>query len=153
MMTKFDSMLGNERRLQALTGLDRATFDAFLPVFTAAMERYLATTTLDGYVREGDRAITYANSPLPTSTDRLLFILSYLKLNPIQEAHGQMFGMSQSNVSKWARLLLELLSAALANQRVLPARTTAELAAYLQTPEAQQTTSPPLFIRMEPSDP
>jgi hypothetical protein len=153
MMVKFDSMLRNERRLQALTGLNRPTFDAFLPAFTAAMERYLARTTLDGYVREGDRAITYANSPLPTPTDRLLFILSYLKLNPLQEAHGVMFGMSQSNVSKWARLLLEILSAALASQHVLPARTTAELAAYLQTIETQQsTTSPPLFTRTEPSD-
>src|SRR6266536_1421782 len=115
-MTKFISMLQNERRLRALTGLDFATFMALLPAFTMAMERYLARYTLDGYLREGDRAITYTNSPLPSAEDRLLFILTYLKQNAIQELQGQLFGMSQSNVSKWVRLLLEILTMALASQ-------------------------------------
>ena len=70
-MTKLSSMLENERRLRALTGLDRATFMALLPTFTRAMERYLTHYTLDGYLRESDRAITYANSPLPSPEDRL----------------------------------------------------------------------------------
>src|SRR6266487_3435011 len=131
-MPTFDTMLQNERRLRALTGLDTATFLAFLPHFAQAMEDYLQHTTLDGYLREGDRAITYINSPLPTPADRLLFILTYLKQNPIQELHGQLFGMSQSNVSKWVRLLLDILSSALAHQHLLPARTAAELAAYLR---------------------
>jgi hypothetical protein len=119
---------------------------ALLPTFTGAMEHYLKHYTLDGYVRESDRAITYKNSPLPSSEDRLLFILIYLKQNPIQEAHGQLFAMTQSNVSKWVALLLTILNRALADQQVLPARTTSELAAQLQTdttpidPEA-----PPFF--------
>src|SRR6266542_7036868 len=145
-MPKFDTIPQNERRLRALTGLDTATFLAFLPHFAQAMEDYLQHTTLDGYLREGDRAITYANSPLPTPADRLLFILTYLKQNAIQELHGQLFDMSQSNVSKWVRLLLDILNTALARQGVLPARTAAELAAHLQAetplcdPEA-----PPFF--------
>jgi hypothetical protein len=116
------------------------------------MERYLQRTTLDGFIREGDRAITYANSPLPTPQDRLLFILTYLKQHAIQEVHGQLFGMSQSNASKWVRLLLNLLNSALASQRLLPARTAAELAAMLQAettpldPEA-----PPFFVTTEPN--
>jgi hypothetical protein len=152
-MPKFDSILQNERRLRAFTGLDIATFTDFLPHFTLAMERYLHRTTLDGYIREGDRAITYANSPLPTPHDRLLFILTYLKQNAIQEVHGQLFDMSQSNVSKWVRLLLDILNSALASQRLLPARTAADLAAMLQAeitpldPEA-----PPFFATMEPND-
>jgi len=96
------------------------------------MEYYLSRSTLDGYIREGDRVITYANSPLPTPADRLLFILSYLKQNNIQEVHGQRFDMSQSNVSKWVRLLLDLLNDTLAAQRLLPARTADELAAQLR---------------------
>jgi hypothetical protein len=152
-MPKFDRILQNERRLRAFTGLDTATFSDFLPHFTRAMVRYLQRTTLDGYIREGDRAITYANSPLPTPADRLLFILTYLKQNTIQEVHGQLFGMSQSNVSKWVRLLLDILNSALASQDLLPARTATELAAMLQAettpfdPEA-----PPFFARMEPND-
>ena len=152
-MPKFDSILQNERRLRAFSGLDTATFNDFLPHFTLAMERYLSHTTLDGYLREGDRAITYTNSPLPTPADRLLFILTYLKQNAIQEVQGQLFAMSQPNVSKWVRLLLDILNSALASQRLLPARTAAELAASLQAeaplldPEA-----PPFFARMAPND-
>ena len=149
-MAKFEALLQNERRLRAMTGLDSRTFMALLPAFTAAMETYLAHTTLDGYRREGERAITYANSPLPTATDRLLFILTYLKQNPIQEVQGHLFGMSQSNVSKWVRLLLEILGRALGEQQLLPTRTAAELAAYLQTTAgALEPEAPPFFVKME----
>src|SRR5215216_1639544 len=144
-MPKFDSILQNERRLRAFTGLDMATFMNFLPHFTLAMQRYLDHTTLDGYLREGDRAITYANSPLPTSADRLLFILTYLKQNAIQQVHGHLFGLSQSNVSKWVRLLLDILDDALAAQRLLPARSSAELAARLRDETLELDPEAPLF--------
>ena len=103
-MPKFDSILQNERRFRAFRGLDTATFTDFLPHFTCSMERYLQHTTLEGYLREGDRAISYANSPLPTPAERLLFILTSLKQNASQEVHGQLLRMSQSTVSKWVRL-------------------------------------------------
>jgi hypothetical protein len=151
-MIKFISMLQNERRLRALTGLDFAMFMELLPAFTTAMERYLTRYTLDGYLRESDRAITYTNSPLPSPEDRLLFILTYLKQNAIQEAHGQLFAMTQSNVSKWVALLLTILDRTLADQWVLPARTTAELAAQLQadnTPADPE--APPFFAMMAPN--
>jgi hypothetical protein len=144
-MPKFDTILQNERRLRAFTGLDTATFTDFLPDFTRAMQHYLNHSTLDGYVREGDRAIIYANSPLPTPADRLLFILTYLKQNAIQEVHGQLFGMSQSNVSKWVRLLLDILNDALAAQRLLPARNAVELAARLRDETLELDPEAPLF--------
>jgi hypothetical protein len=151
-MPKFDSIVQQERRLRAFTGLDQATFTDFLPHFTSAMERYLQHTTLDGYIRDGDRAITYANSPLPTPQDRLVFILTYLKQNAIQEVHGQLFGMSQPNVSKWVRLLLSILETALATQSLLPARSAAELATRLQSESLQlDPEAPPFFATMEPN--
>jgi len=152
-MPKFDTILHHQRRLRAFIGLDTAAFTDFLPHFTLAMERYLNHTTLDGYLREGDRAITYATSPLPTPAARLLFILTYLKQNAIQEVHGQLFGMSQSNVSKWVRLLLDILNMALASQSLLPARTAAELAAHLQTEiEPSDPEAPPFFAKMARND-
>jgi hypothetical protein len=152
-MPKFDTILQNERRLRAFTGLDMATFTGFLTHFTRAMEHYLNHSTLDGYIRESDRAITYANSPLPTPADRLLFILTYLKQNAIQEVHGQLFGMSQSNVSKWVRLLLDILNDALAAQRLLPARTAAELAAQLRAETVELDPEAPLFsVKMAQND-
>lgn len=147
-MGKFDEILQNERRLRAMTGMDQAMFAALLPYFTTAMEEHLAHETLDGYIRTGERAITYANSPLPTPSDRLIFILTYLKQNAIQEVHGQLFGMSQSNVSKWIRTLLTILSRALALQGHLPARNAAALRAYLETQEPFGDPEKPPFLPM-----
>src|SRR4029079_9855872 len=65
--------------------------------------------------------------------DKLLFILTYLKVNPTQEIHGQMFDMSQSNVSKWFHLLHDVLNVALKQQNFIPARTAQELANLLQS--------------------
>ena len=152
-MPKFDAILQNERRLRAFTGLSMSMFTSFLPHFANAMQHYLNHSTLDGYIREGDRAITYTNSPLPTPADRLLFILSYLKQNAIQEVHGQLFGMSQPNVSKWVRLLLDILDHALAAQRLLPARTAAELAEQLRAELVELDPEAPLFsARMAQND-
>lgn len=152
-MGKFDTIIEHDQRLRAMTGFDQSLFAAFLPYFTTAMNAYLETTTLDGYIREGERAITYANSPLPTPSDRLLFILTYFKQNPIQEVQGQLFGMSQSNVSKWVRMLLPILTQTLAHQGLIPARTAAELRAYLDSlPPSDDPEKPPLFATMARSD-
>jgi hypothetical protein len=43
---------------------------------------------------------------------KLLFILTYLKPNPIQAVQGQLFGMSQSNAGKWIHLRHPVLNQA-----------------------------------------
>jgi hypothetical protein len=70
----------------------------------------MATRTIDGYPRTGRRYRAYANGPLPTTADKLLFILSDVKQNPIQELRGQLFGMSQSHTNKWLHLLHAVLN-------------------------------------------
>jgi hypothetical protein len=37
--------------------------------------------------------------------DKLLFMLTSLQQNPIQEVPGQLFGMSQANAHTWMQLL------------------------------------------------
>jgi DDE superfamily endonuclease/Helix-turn-helix of DDE superfamily endonuclease len=138
-MPKYHKILQNPRRLRAMTGLDRDAFDHLHSHFQHALEQLMARQTIDGYVREGRRFTSYRNSPLPTAEDKLLFILTYLKINPIQEMQGQMFDMSQSNVSKWFHLLHDVLNLALAQQHNLPARNAQELAKLLQS--AADTTS------------
>ena len=85
--------------------------------------------------------------------DKLLFILTYLKQNPIQEVQGQLFGMSQSNANKWIHLLHPVLNQALADQELLPARTADDLAAMLTTPPTEAPSPSPLFFRMGPNAP
>ena len=80
--------------------------------------------------------------------DKLLFILSYLKHNPIQELQGQLFGMSPSNANKWIHLLHAVSNQAIAAHALLPSRTAAELAALLTKHKAAATSTSPLFGMM-----
>lgn len=151
-MAKYADIINHERRLRAFTGLTFAQFTALACPFTTTMERYLQRYTLDGYVREGNRAITYANSPLPSGEDRLLFIMTHLKQNTTQEVHGQLFGMTQSNANKWIHFLMDMMDRTLAVQQCLPARTAQELAAQLQAdPWPEHADAPPLFSMTEPN--
>jgi Helix-turn-helix of DDE superfamily endonuclease len=144
-MVKYHSILQNSSRLRAMTGLTSDEFRALLPAFQQAFDSYLRDHTIDGYLRDGRRYTTYQNSPLPSIEDKLLFILTYLKNNPIQEMQGQVFGMSQSNVSKWKQLLHIVLNCALGQQDVLPARDAATLAAQLRTESPTDAESATLF--------
>ena len=54
--------------------------------------------------------------------DKLLFILNYLKTNPLQESHAQHFGMQQSQANHYIHLLLPLVKQSLADCGELPAR-------------------------------
>jgi len=77
--------------------------------------------------------------------DKLLFILTYVKQNPIQEVQGQLFGMSQSNANKWIHLLHPVLNRALADQELLPARTADDLATMLAMPPTKLLLPRPFF--------
>lgn len=79
----------------ALTSLTVEEFQALLPAFEDAFQAQMARWTLEGKLRQNRRYTPYANSPLPTPAKRLLFILSYLKQNPTQAYHGQLFALPQ----------------------------------------------------------
>jgi hypothetical protein len=66
--------------------------------------------TIDGQPRTSRRYRAYDNCPLPTMADKRLFILTYLKQNPIQEVQGQLFGMSQSHANTWIHVLHPVLN-------------------------------------------
>lgn len=138
--------------LRAMTGLTQPEFLALLPHFEQAFLTYMAHHTSDGQPRTSRRYSTDDNTPLPTMADKLLFMLTYLKQNPIQEVQGQLFGMSQSNAKKWLHLLPTVLNRALAQQALLPARTADDLAGLLAPRQAAGVSPPPLFGRMGRND-
>jgi hypothetical protein len=113
--------------LQAMTGLSEQEFTALLPLFEHALAAYLQDRTIDGQPRTSRRYRAYAHCPLPTLADKLLFILTYVKQNPLQALQGQLLGMSQSNANTWMHLLHTVLNRALAHQELLPARNVDDL--------------------------
>src|ERR687897_1344408 len=144
-MPSYEEVTQRAGSLRSMTGLTEAEFMALLPHFEQALVASMQHRTIDGNPRTSRRYSTYDTCPLPTMADKLLFILTYLKQNPIQEVQGQLFGMSQANANKWIHLLHPVLNQALADQQLLPARTAEEFAAMVAPPAADGRSGPPLL--------
>ena len=151
-MPRYEDVIQRTGSLRAMSGLTEQEFTALLPPFEHAYAAYMHDHTIDGQPRTSRRYSTYGTCSLPTMADRLLFILTYVKQNPIQEVQGQLFGMSQSNANKWIHLLHTVLNLALAHQDVLPARTADEFATLLATTQTKDRPTSPLFGMMVLSD-
>jgi hypothetical protein len=139
--------------LRAMTGLTEAEFMALLPHFERALVVYMQDRTIAGQPRTSRRYRPYDNCPLPTIADKLLFMLTYVKQNPIQEVQGQLFGMSQSHAHTWIHLLHPVVNQASADQELLPAHTADGLTARLTTPPIEASAPSSLFFMMGPNDP
>jgi hypothetical protein len=146
-MPSDDEVTQRAGSLRSLTGLTEAEFHALLPPVEQAFVTYRQDRTIDGQPRTSRRYSTYGTCPWPTMADKRLFILTYLKQNPIQEVQGQLCGMSQSKANTWLHVLHPVLNQALADQERLPARTAAALAARFET-DGRSTT--PRFGMMAP---
>jgi Helix-turn-helix of DDE superfamily endonuclease len=144
-MPSYQEVTQRAGSLRAMMGLTAQEFTALLPLFEDALGAYLRDRTMDGQPRTSRRYSPYDNCPLPTLADKLLFILTSLKQNPIQEVQGQLFGMSQSNANKWIHLLHAVWNQALAHPERLPARTADDLAALRRTAQAKGESTPPLL--------
>jgi Helix-turn-helix of DDE superfamily endonuclease len=147
-MPSYEEVTQRAGSLRSMTGLTEAEFIALLAHFEHAFVVYMQDRTIDGQPRTSRRYTTYDTCPLPTTADKLLFILTYLKQNPIQQVQGQLFGMSQSNANKWIHLLHPVLNQALADQELLPARTADDLAAMLTTPPTEASAPSAIFFMM-----
>jgi hypothetical protein len=115
-------------RFRAMTGYDVQEFDELFLYFERAHDEYLSRYYINGKPRKGVRAhVIYTNSPLPTKEERLAFILSYLKLNPIQEQQADTFCMTQKQCNEFVHCLNEILKRALKLADVVPANSNAGL--------------------------
>src|SRR5437588_4309286 len=158
---KYVEVSQKELKFLDLTSLTVEEFGQLVPGFEEAFQERMNEWRLDGKRRSGRRYTTYANCPLPTPEDRLLFILVYLKTNVLQVVQGELFGLPQNKANQWIHTLLPALQTTLRTLGDAPARSLEQLAQRLglshelsepMEPEAQRQASPPLFAMMEPND-
>lgn len=118
---KYDKIRKNPKQLLSLTGFSLSEFEAFLPTFKYQWEEYHSHFTLKGKPRI---RISYGrkSSQLPCITDKLLFILSYMKNNPLQDYHATMFDMTQPQCNEWIHRLSDILYKTLKTLGELPDR-------------------------------
>ncbi len=121
-MLRYQAIKDKAYRVLDLTSLTVDEFEQLVEPFETAFVRHMQQWTMEGKPRTGRSYSQYATCPLPTPEDRLLFILSYLKVAALQVAHGAMFDMSQSNANKWLHVLLVVLHQTLLDLGDLPAR-------------------------------
>ncbi len=110
-MLTYPELQKNATRFLSMTGLTVPEFEALLPSFAEAwaadVARRASAKLRQRKVGGGRKAI------LHSTADKLLFILVYCKLYPLQEAQGAFFGLSQSQTNEWIHRLAPLLQAAL----------------------------------------
>lgn len=93
---KYEDWQKKQNRFLAMTGYSIEDFHRLQPYFEQAHNDYLSEYHLNGKRRSGLRSyVMYRNSPLPSIAERLCFILSYYKLNPLQEQQADLFGIEQ----------------------------------------------------------
>ena len=117
---------------QCFTGLTLAAFYELLPSFEQAYEADLdkrdkARERKRQRERGGGR-----NGAQPSLEDKLLFILFYFKVYPVQEVQGYVFGMSQTQAGEWLHRLTPILNQALGYEKQLPARKAQDIEQVLQ---------------------
>jgi hypothetical protein len=122
------------------TSLTLDEFQQLVPPFEAAFQAHMAAWRLDGKPRTARQFAVYKNCPLPTSEDRLFFLLTYLKTYSLQVVQGRLFGMGQSKANQWIHVLLPVLLAALRTLGDAPTRSLAALAQRLGVAEADAAT-------------
>ena len=121
-MLRYASERDKANQILNLTSLTVEQFEQLVEPFEQAFVRYMQQWTMEGKPRTARAYTPYANSPLPSAQDRLLFVLSYLKVASLQVAHGAAFGMTQPNANKWLHLLLIVLHQTLRDLGDAPAR-------------------------------
>ena len=126
MQLRYEELLTKPERLLAWTGLTQEEIEQLQPSFAVAWEEHRKS-----YHRapESRKRSLGAGRPgqLRRVEDKLLFILVYFKVYPLQEVQATLFGLSQSQANEWIHRLTAVLQAALQRELHLPARDPATL--------------------------
>ncbi|WP_181308855.1 transposase family protein [Rufibacter sp. XAAS-G3-1] len=121
MPLRYSDISSEEKAIRSHTGLRGVEFKALAGKFEQEWEQYMRCFTWEGKPRER-QGKGRRNSVLGSIEDKLLFLLYYLKLNPLQEVLATAFGMGQPQASRWPEVLRARLIATLAKEKVLPER-------------------------------
>ena len=132
-MQEFKEIYTNEVRFLALTSLKPTEFSHLLCYFSPICEDYFECYDVFGKARKFRRFSEHGSSSLYGSSQKLFFMLTYLKTNALQEFIGTMFDLSQGKVSQWVKVLLPLLYKSLSKADCMPASTAEGLYKRLTT--------------------
>lgn len=115
-----------------MTGLMYTEFQQLLPPFQYAWDQYVQQHYVDRDNRQRQYGAGRPEATLVHIEDKLLFILYYVKVYPLQEILAFEFGMGQSTANAWIHILSEVLQKALDYGGYVPARDPKQLDTVLE---------------------
>ena len=117
----YEKIKDNPTQFTMLTSLTLEEFEVALAVSKRHWVSYYRYHSLEGKKRKlPNLKPEKATKTLPSTADKLLFSLSYLKNYPLQQFQAASFGILQTNVSQWVKLLHPLLQDSLYELGALP---------------------------------
>src|SRR5918992_5401236 len=120
-MLSYHTLKDKPRLLRAFTSLDREEFETLLIPFEQAWDAYVTDPSRHKKARK--RRYGGGRKPhLLAIEDKLLFMLFYVKVDPLQEVIAAFFGMSQGWANEWIHKLSPILESALGAALCLPER-------------------------------
>jgi len=131
MELRYENLKDKPETFLAFTGLNTKEFQILLQAFTLAWELYIQQNSLPPDVvpptngRTELRQRDYGGgrkARLSTCEEKLLFILVYFKIYPLQEVLAFHFDMSQSQACEWIHILSEVLRMSLKELCHIPER-------------------------------
>ena len=120
-MLSYHHLKDNPRALRTFTSLDQSAFEILLLSFEVAWNAYI----YDNHITKKTRQRRFGGgrkARLASTEDKLVFILIYFKVYPLQEVMASLFAMSQGRVNAWIHKLSALLQSALGHAQCLPER-------------------------------
>src|SRR5215813_15140603 len=108
--------------LLTMTSLTHAEFQQLLAHFQYAWDQYVPQHYVDRDDRQRQYGAGRSESTLVHIEDKLLFILYYVKVYPLQAILAFAFGMVQSTANAWIQIWSDVLQKALDHGGYLPER-------------------------------
>lgn len=132
-MIKYNKIKGTRYIFRSLTGINPEEFEKLLPSFEKAYANYEEAHYEKENDKKRERGIgAGSKAVLNTIEDKLLFILFYYRIYPVQIVQGFFFSMNQPCANKWIHRLSEVLKDALGYEMELPKRKPAKLELVLE---------------------
>lgn len=128
-MITFEKVKSNPSVFLSMTSLTVEEFQELCKFFDAAWTEHF------GVAKNPNPAGPGCPPVLKTIQDNLLFILFYVKLYPLQEIFGFLFGLSQSRANELIHELTEVLFIALENMSCMPERDPSKFACHIEGEE------------------
>ena len=138
MIFAYNQIKARPKLLLAMTGLTQDEFDQLLLHFQHAWDQFVRQNYIDRANRQRQYGGGRSEATLVTLEDKLLLVLYYMKVYPLQEVRAFEFGMVQSTAHEWIHLLREVLKQALDHGGYVPARDPKQLGTVLAS-EAEAT--------------